>query len=297
MTGRDSLRGALWALASAGGFGLIPALARLAYDAGASPMAVVAGQFGLGAAAGAIAAITGPRRYRLGRGAALRTAGVAAAWFLAAISYLGSIATIPVSLAVLILYTFPVLTVLASPLFDRGRIDRISALAALVALAGLALAIGVEATELDGRGLALAGLASLSTAATFLLSRRVVVDDGVVAFNIYLHVFCAALVLAWIAIVGAPALPSTQAGWVPYLGACALYLVAVVMQFGAIRLTGAGRASVAFHAEPLVTIAAAAILLGELLGVRELAGAALVLSAVALSVRAGRPPRLPDEAS
>jgi drug/metabolite transporter (DMT)-like permease len=285
---RAGLRGQLWALASAGGFGLIPVLARLGYDAGASPMAVVAGQLGLGALVLTAAMVATRRPWRMEGRSLGRTALVGLAWFLAAVCYLGSIVTIPVSLAVLILYTFPILTVIVAPLFDKSRLERLSLVAALLALAGLALALGLEVSELDPRGLLLAVLASLTTAATFVLSRQVVVDEDFLVFNAHLHLVCAALAGGWIALFGLPSLPAASVGWAAYVAVCLLYVVAVVLQFGAIRLAGAGRASIAFHAEPIVTLAAAALLLGELLGAREVAGASLVLVAIALATRAGR---------
>ena len=82
------------------------------------------------------------------------------------LGYQGSVAFIPVSLAALVFYTFPLLV---GAVCGRGRTrshDRRQGAALLAAFLGLALALGPEFGALDWRGIALALLAAVGMGLT-----------------------------------------------------------------------------------------------------------------------------------
>lgn len=78
-----------------------------------------------------------------------------------AYGYLGSIQYIPVSLAVLIFYTNPLWVALLARLIERERLRPARRLALAFGFAGVALAIGVDVSAFDWRGLALAVYAAI----------------------------------------------------------------------------------------------------------------------------------------
>lgn len=87
-----------------------------------------------------------------------------------------------------------------------------------------------------------------------------------------------------------PEMPATALGPAAALGAATA--VAFVLQYAAIARIGSARVSIANMLEPVATVALAALLLGEPLSARMLAGAALIVAA--LPVLAGRR-RVPAE--
>ena len=81
------------------------------------------------------------------------------------ICYLSSVAFIPVTVAAVMFYTYPVLIVLASPLVDgKPPLPRRCSASSRLALAGVVLVLGPGLDSLDPRGLALALLARASPA-------------------------------------------------------------------------------------------------------------------------------------
>lgn len=284
-------RGRLYALGSAISFGTVAPLAGLAYAGGASPGVVVMARFlfGLVTAAMVVALLNRPWTAR--RSAWRSTGLVTIAWLVLTVSYMASFYYIPVSLAVLIFFTFPVLIAVAVPLVERRRPEWVSVLAALLAFVGLALALGPEVGALDWRGCVLGSLAAIGAMSAFMLSRRLVVEQDMFAFSFHLHFLCVlAVTLAFLA-GGPPALPVGRLAWSGLAGVGVFYAVAVLLQFGAIRLAGPARASVMFNAEPIITMIGAGLILGERMGSWQITGATLVIGAVLWSTRMDRADR------
>lgn len=283
-------QGRLFALGSATAFALIPPLGRLAYDAGASPGAVILVRLLFGALAGAAVVLLLRRSWRIPRRDWLGTGIVCLAWIGVNVGYMASFFYIPVSLAVLIFFTFPILIAICGPLVARQRPEPAIMLLALLAFSGLALALGPDLSGLDARGIGLAAIAAVGAATTFIVSQRLVVELDIFAFSFHLHAVCFAVVALGYAVLGLPDVPVAGGGWLALAGVAACYIAAVLLQFGAIRLAGPARAAVVFNAEPVLTMLGAAIILGELLGAWQLTGAALVIAAVLLSARVDRAP-------
>lgn len=282
-------RGRLAAFGAATAFGGITSFARLSYDAGGSAGAVVLARVVIGtiAVAAVVAALNRP--WSIPRREWTATALVTVAWTANTIGYMSSVLFIPVSLAVLVLFTFPVLIALIVPLVERRPPEAISLAAAVLAFAGLALALGPDLGSLDWRGIALAFLGALGITATFVLSRRLVVEQDIFAFSFHVNAGAAlVLVLAYTAL-GGVTFPTTATGWGALAGVSACYVTAVLLQFAAIRLAGPDRASLVFNAEPIVTMIVAAVLLDELLGPAQMLGAVLVIGAVLVAARADQP--------
>lgn len=281
-------RGRLCALGSAVAFGMVAPLAGLAYVGGASPGSSVMARLLFGLVTGALAVAVLNRPW-LPRASAWRaTVLVAVAWTTLTVAYMASFYFIPVSLAVLIFFTFPVLIAVVEPVVDGRRADPVTIGCAVVAFIGLGCALGPGIEGLDWRGCALAALAALGATTALILSRRLVVEQDLFSFSLHLHALCVAALLVAFTVLGPPDLPGNAAGWMGLLGVGVFYAVAVLLQFGAVRLAGPSRAAVMFNAEPIITMVAAALLLGEQLGGWQLLGATLVIGAVLWSTRVDR---------
>ena len=87
---------------------------------------------------------------------------------------------------------------------------------------------------------------------------------------------------------GGVALPVTTKGWIGYVALPAFYAISVVCIFGAISMIGSIRAALIMNLEPVFTITAGFLILGQTLTPLQLVGAALVIAAV-FTVRLSKP--------
>ena len=122
-------------------FSLITTFSRLAYDAGANPLTLVEAR-----AAAFVIVIGGfqliaRRSFALPRRTLIATFPMSVGIMVMSIGYLSSVYFIKVSLAVVILYSFPLLVGLLAAVSERERIALPKALAMLVAFGGLVMAV------------------------------------------------------------------------------------------------------------------------------------------------------------
>ncbi len=285
------LLGRTLALGAAVSFGVNTTLARLAYDSGSNTVTFVSLRIAI--AVLAIGALMLFLRRPLGLTAAgLRTIlPLAAMVSVMGLLYMGAVTFIPVGLAVLIFYTFPLIVAAVSPLTEGTPLGRRQGLIFLAAFAGLGLALGPSFDELDWRGIALAFAAAAAVATMLLVggpaSRRMPVLTLVFASNL----LSLPLILIAAPFLGGFAAPQTATGWYAFAAASVAYVVAIVTQFTATRIGGTVGTALFLNFEPLVSISAAALLLGERLAPLQYAGAAFVLTALfASAALAGRRP-------
>jgi drug/metabolite transporter (DMT)-like permease len=199
-------------------------------------------------------------------------------------AYLSSVAFLPVSVAVVIFYTFPILVVLAEPLVMGGRFGLPRLALAAIAFAGVALVVGPSAEGLDWRGVALAGLASLGAAVQFFAARRCA-SVPTVAKLFWINVIVAPVVTAIVLATGGfPAFSLAGEAPIAFLVAIGAFFFGFVLQFAALSRISASAAALAFCLEPVAAAGFAALVLGERMAGLQYLGVALVLGAVAANV-------------
>jgi drug/metabolite transporter (DMT)-like permease len=282
---RRELLGIALVLSTAAMFGFAPTFARLAYDAGADVVTVLLARFVfVWLMLEAIARLRGAAPLE---GRARRDAiGVGLLMGLVSFGYMGAIRYIPVGLASLTFYTFPLLIGLAGWLARTEHMSPLRWAALAVAFLGLGLALGI-ADELgiagqDPRGLALALLAAVAVAISALWSRGplAAADPFVSTARMMLAATAAyALLALW---HGQLALPATGLGWVGFTGNAVCYLIGLVGFFGAIPMIGAARVGLYSNIEPLVSILFAMMILDERLSGIQALGCLLVGAALLL---------------
>ena len=153
------------ALAAASIYGLVPNFVRGAFENGIPP--VEATFFRTSVIAFALVAVAQGENFRIPRAAWGAFAGQAFATLVISVAYLASVQFIPMGLAVIIFFTFPVLIMLASPLVEGQFPGFWRIVIAIFALAGLVVAIGPSFGILDIRGIGLATVAALGGVVQF----------------------------------------------------------------------------------------------------------------------------------
>ena len=195
---------------------------------------------------------------------------------------LASIRYIPVGLAMLIMYTYPLLVAVAGWLTgtESFTLDRLFAI--LAAFAGLALTLHTPDSELDWRGVAWAVFTAVSFSAVLIMSERTM--RGVDRRILMLYLTSTAAVIVGVASLTLVSLqwPRTDQGWTLLAASTGLYVLATTLLFAAVKMIGPLRTAIIDDSAPIWAIVLAALLLGERLNAVQLFGGALVISAVLL---------------
>jgi len=288
--GAQALGGRAWAglllgVAAATSFAANSTLARLAYDAGSNALSVLTVRTGV-ALLGLLVLLKlarVPFRLPPRRRAAALGLGV----LLAVYSYglLGAIEHIPVALAVITFYTYPLLTACGSWALGREPVTPRTFAALLAAFVGLVLALDIRGGGVDARGVAMALMAAFVFATILLSSDRV--RAGGDSRPITLHMLAAgfATYLLACALTGGFALPAPGIGWAGFIGTPLFYSFSIISLFVVVMMTGPVRAALTLNVEPVASVILGYVVLGQALAGTQLFGIAVVIAAV-VSIRA-----------
>ena len=212
---------------------------------------------------------------------------------------LSSVKYIPVGLAMLIMYTYPLMIAVAGWLTgaEPFTLDRLFAI--LAAFAGLALTLHTPHADIDWRGVAWAVFTAVVFSAVLIVSGRTM--RGVDRRILMLYLTSTAVVIVGVVSLALVPLewPRTDHGWTLLAVSTGLYVLATTLLFTAVKMIGPLRTAIIDNSAPIWAIVLGALLLGERLSAVQLFGGALVIGAVLLvqlslrvPVRAANPPRL-----
>lgn len=200
------------------------------------------------------------------------------------VGYLSAVAFIPVTVAAVIFYTFPILIVIATPFVDKRPLTPAMMFVTLLAFAGVVMVVGPAMDALDWRGIVLAFVASVSAAIQFFAGtrcRKTPLQSKILGVQIVALPFT--LVIAMLAGGMKPPSIMMNAPWAVGL-TIGGFMFGFLFQMLALNRIPASAAGLAFCAEPVVAAISSALVLGERLGPLQYAGGALVISAIVLNV-------------
>lgn len=200
------------------------------------------------------------------------------------VGYLSAVAFIPVTVAAVIFYTFPILIVIATPFIDRRPLTLTMVFVTLLAFIGIVLVVGPAIDALDWRGIALAFVASLSAAIQFFAGTRCKTTP--LASKILGAQLVALPFTLVIAIVAGGMKPPSILMNAPWAVGITIvgFMFGFLFQMLALNRIPASAAGLAFCAEPVIAALSSALILGERLGPVQYAGGALVIAAIVLNV-------------
>lgn len=261
-------------------FALGNTLANVAYAGGSDPVSLSAARFFFPAVA--LAAIlsfarkppTLPRRDGV---VALALGIVTAVYTLALLS---AIEILPVALAVLIFFLFPILTSVILAIMGWERLSLTTIAAGVLAFAGLALTLGVSRQALPFEGVIYSGIAALGLAIVSAVSSRVIRSGDPRPVTLYILTMASAVAIVIVLFRGEYLLPHTVAGWWGFAGSVLFSGIAMVGFFVAISLIGPARATLFQYAEPLFTMGTGFLFLGQTLTLLQILGAVVVVGAL-----------------
>jgi drug/metabolite transporter (DMT)-like permease len=274
--------GLLLCLLSAAGFAAMPIFARQAYATGIELTPLLALRFVMAAAM--LWALVLLRRRPLGspRGLALGAALGFGGYALQAGLYFGAIQRIDVGLASLLLYAYPSFVTLAAFALRRESPTRRKLGALGLASSGVILVLAGGGTgSMDPLGAAMA-LACAGFYTVFILgSERASARVPAVPFAASVATGAAVTFAIAALFTGGVHASGEGVAWAAVIALVSTVIPIVLFTAGLARV-GASTTAIASAVEPALTVALAWLVLGETLGPLQLAGGALVLSAVVL---------------
>ena len=256
------------------------ALAVYSYESGATPLTLVTIRviFTLGAlwVLMKIAGLSVPLPKRE-RNAAL---GIGLLNAFMAFSLMSSIEHIPIGLAILVFYLYPVFTGLGAWVTGQEKLNIGLVVGLGGGFIGLALALDVTGAIPNTLGIGLAALASVLMAGVVLISARILKTNNSRSVVLHMHLSGAILFTLMSAFWGSIDLPQTSIGWMGFVGVLIFYTIAVASFFAGIAYIGAVRASLVMNLEPIASIVLGFALLSQVLTLQQLLGALIVIAAV-----------------
>jgi len=251
--------GTLLALGSATFLGLNTSLARLAYEGGFNVGTVVFMRIAVSVAVVCLLIHMTRRSFSLPRKALWPIFGVGAAVVFQGIAYLLSVTFIPAGLAVLLFYTYPLMVALATSIVDKQKIVR-------------------------RRGIVLALMGGFGVMVIFMFTGQALKYVNFTTISLYSNLIALPLMaVVMLLMIDGYKVPSTSLGIYGLLGVCLLYALAILMQYAAIHSIGKTMTALLSNIEPLVSISAGALLLGETLSGIQYVGGVVVVTALVVS--------------
>jgi drug/metabolite transporter (DMT)-like permease len=206
---------------------------------------------------------------------------------LMSVGYLSSVYFIKVSLAVVLLYSFPLLVGVLAAVSGRERISLPKAAALFVAFAGLVMAVGLETDSVDWRGVALVLMAALGIAGNLTFSGPYLEGVNSLTVNIWNNLWGALGLGLFLALSGSVALPQTGFGWTMLAAIILCYILGLGLMFGALKYLPPSQAAVMLNLEPVITIFVAVFWRHEVLLPLQWLGVAIMLAALCFSALRG----------
>lgn len=200
------------------------------------------------------------------------------------VGYLSAVAFIPVTVAAVIFYTFPILIVIATPFIDKRPLTPTMLFVTILAFTGVVMVVGPAIDALDWRGIVLAFVASISAAIQFFAGtrcRNTSLQSKILGVQIVALPFT--LMIAMVA--GGMKPPSVLLNSPLAVGlTIGGFMLGFLFQMLALNRIPASAAGLAFCAEPVVAAITSVLVLNERLGPLQYAGGALVIAAIMLNV-------------
>lgn len=283
LTQNKALLGILLSLSGATFFALSITTARWSYDYGANTQTVMLIRF---ATLLAIMLIWNKARQiplLLSPADTAKCSILGVFYFIGIGAYLSSVAYMPVGLAVLILYTFPILVILASAVVNKRKPGLLELAALIIAFIGLFIALDIDTENTKLIGIILASMAAIGVTINMLGSANVLQKIPFTLFSLYQAIVVSLISAIVVIFTGGIALPQTPKGWLIFLVMLASFVIAYLSVYASLKVIGAVRTSTIMNLEPVMTTVFAFALLQEQLTIEKLIGGLIVLFAILLA--------------
>jgi drug/metabolite transporter (DMT)-like permease len=189
-----------------------------------------------------------------------------------------SVTFIPVGVAVVVLYTYPMLVVALSAFILREKITRYMTIALVLAFSGVILIAGFDVTSASLKGVMMVLIAAIVYSAYIIICRAVLARVNAQVLTAYVLPSAAIAFLLYGLASNQLSIPKFPDGWILVGGLAVLgTAIPVFAFFGGLSRIGASRASILSTFEPVVTVLLGITFLGEQVTLATFLGGLCVL--------------------
>ena len=193
-----------------------------------------------------------------------------------------AIELVPVSIAILTYFIYPLLTGIVGAITGVDRLTPIGAATALVAFFGLALIIGANPADLATVGL-LAAVGGAICRTAMLLATRAFLKGADARLVTWYTLWSSMLMLAALStLTWNWQWPHGMSGWVAFLGIGVTTTAAILALYLSTQRIGPFRTALYMNLEPFMTAVLGAILLGDRMTPLQLLGGATMIAALCI---------------
>ena len=210
-------------------------------------------------------------------------------FIMAGFGLLNALQIAPVSIVVLILYLFPLLTTIFDAVIRRAMPTQLTILLLLIALAGLALALDAGWANISVEGMLLAFMAAVGASSTMVWNNHKLanLNPEQITLRMFAVSFVVFAIMVWRN--NSFAIPNTNQGMLYLIVLLLCFAFAFFAMFRGNQMVGSVNASMMMNLEPIASIFLSVLVLSEVLTTKAIFGTVLVLSAVILSQLLSKP--------
>jgi drug/metabolite transporter (DMT)-like permease len=188
-----------------------------------------------------------------------------------------AIALLPVSIAILAYFVYPLLTGIFGAVLGVDRLGWRALLTAFAAFFGLALMLGARFTDLSTLGIVSAFVAAICRVASLILTRAFLNGTDARVTTWYSMVPSTLIFVLASFCVGAWSLPQTDAGWGAFVGISVCSTMSTLLIYISTNRIGPFRTALVMNLEPMATTLASVLLLNEVLSSVQTFGAGVMI--------------------
>lgn len=205
---------------------------------------------------------------------------------LVSITYLSSIKFLPIAIATLTFYTYPLWILFIDPLISKYKANKWSFALFGIIFLGLFLAVGGSNTSFSIIGITLALTASLGAASQFMIAPHFNAHVSALHKMFWIHsiIIIPTAIVAAFTVEQLPTLETLTNAAIPAILAIIIYFSALSFQFIAFKNTKPSLMSLIFCIEPIISITLAKFLLNEDLLPLQYLGGSIVIAGILASV-------------
>ncbi len=267
--------GIFYALAAALGLGAITTQAKLVYADGGNALTLMFWRFAMSIIIIGALILIRRESFKVDKPLVRPVILLGLIWSGSMICYLMAVETISVSLAVLILYSYPILVLLISMFIGRIDLSAKTAGVFMIAFVGIGLMLSGGELKVSPLGILFAFLGACGATYTFLSGSRVASQFSPVVVAFWVNFMGIFLIMPLV--IGKFFMPVSITGLLLLAGATGCYIIASICQFQALSTLPAEKAAFIFNFEPVVSILLAVLFIGERLSSLQWLGATIVL--------------------
>jgi probable blue pigment (indigoidine) exporter len=193
---------------------------------------------------------------------------------------LAAIEHMPVALAVLTFYLYPLLTGVISGLLGYERLTPGLIVALVAGFVGLAFALDIGGGGLNLTGFALAGSGALLMTLMVFLNNKVAAGEDSRRITLYVLSTATLAYLVIDLVLGEYRLPQTAEGMLAFLGVGLFFAFSIIGIFVSFSKIGMVQTTMIMNLEPVTSVFLGTVLLGQSMKLSQFGGAALVIAAV-----------------